>query len=80
MKYFTLLLFLFLNVHVFAQIDLRMISLIEPANDTVDFSTAYADGCFSPEAQAFSTGSGTVNSTDISVLVSEWRRIELSTL
>ena len=67
MKYFTLLLFLFLNVHVFAQIDLRMISLIEPPNDTVDFSTAYADGCFSPEAQAFSTGSGTVNSTDISV-------------
>lgn len=67
MKHFTLLLFLFLNTNVFAQIDLRMVSLIEPANDTVDFSTAYPDGCFSPQAQAFSTGSGTVNSTDISV-------------
>lgn len=67
MRYFTLLFFLFSCVNGFTQIDLRMISLIEPANDTVDFSTTYPDGCFSPEAQAFSTGSGTVNSTDISV-------------
>ena len=49
------------------QIDLSMVQIIEPVNDTLDFSVEYTDGCFSPQAHIFTNGSGTVNSDEIMV-------------
>ena len=56
-----------LSTTVFGQLDLTMMNWVAPANDTLDFSVAYVDGCFSPSVQMFTFGSGTVLSDEITM-------------
>ena len=64
---FPFIIFGFMSFYSFGQIDLAMFQLIEPTNDTIDFSAEYTVGCFSPEVHIFTFGSGTISSDEITV-------------
>jgi hypothetical protein len=67
MKFKQLLFLLIFGVSTsaFGQIDIGIGFLVQPSNDTLDFSAEYTDGCFSPEIHMFTFGSGSVLSDEV---------------